>query len=377
MSGHYQYVRFLSNALQVRERLGSRVADVDVANRLSRILAEGRAPDLHAVVVVRHGDVILEHYGEGEDFAWGDSLGVVTFGPETLHDVRSVTKSVVGLLYGIALADGLVPEPHERLLPHFPGHPDLAADPYRNRLTVEHALTMTLGLEWNEDLPYTTVENSEIAMEFAPDRYRYVLERPIAEEPGTRWRYCGGATTLLGGLMARGSGQPLEAFARERLLEPIGIAAFEWMRGDDGVASPASGLRLATPDLAEIGRLVLDGGTRDDRRIISKAWLNRSLSPHVTIEEGFDYGYHWYLSSVATDGGTSHPWVGGMGNGGQRLYVVPDLDLVVAIAAGGYEAEDQSATPTIVFEDAVIAGIGDRRSGRNDSLTSRKNRSGA
>jgi CubicO group peptidase (beta-lactamase class C family) len=361
----------------VEERLGPRVADVDVANHLSRILAEGRAPDLHAVVAVRHGHVILEHYGEGEDFAWGDSLGVVTFGHETLHDVRSITKSVVGLLYGIALADGFVPEPHELLLPHFPRYPDLAADPDRNRLTVEHALTMTLGLEWNEDLPYTSLENSEIAMEFAPDRYRYVLERPIAEEPGTRWRYCGGATTLLGGLVARGSRQPLEAFAHERLFEPIGIAAFEWMRGEDGVASPASGLRLATRDLAEIGRLVLDGGTRDERRIVSKAWLDRALSPHVTIEEGFDYGYHWYLSAVATDDGASYPWVGGMGNGGQRLYVVPHLDLVVAIAAGGYDAKDQSATPTTVFEDAVIAGIGELAERAQHSRSSRTNRSGA
>lgn len=122
----------------------------------------------------------------GEDFSWDESHGVVTFGPETLHDVRSITKSVVGLLNGIALGDGLVPEPEEPLLPNFPEYPDLAADPDRARLTVEHALTMTLGLAWDEDVPYTGTENSEIAMEHAPDRNRYVLERPIAEEPGSR-----------------------------------------------------------------------------------------------------------------------------------------------------------------------------------------------
>jgi CubicO group peptidase (beta-lactamase class C family) len=328
-----------------------------VNEALARVLAEGRAPDLHAVVAIRHGEVILEHYGVGEDFSWGESHGVVTFGPETLHDVRSITKSVVGLLYGIALADGLVPEPNEPLLPHFPEYHDLVADPGRAGITVEHALTMTLGLEWNEDVPYDTIDNSEIAMEHAPDRTRYVLERPIAEPPGTLWRYCGGATALLGALIARGSGRPLEDFARERLFDPLGCKAFEWMRGTDGVVSAASGLRLAPRDLARIGQLVLAGGSRDDREIVPASWLDRVLQRRVAIEEGFDYGYQWYVSDLTPREGASHPWVGGLGNGGQRLDVLPDLDLVVAIAAGAYDAEDSHVMPTFVLENVILANL--------------------
>jgi CubicO group peptidase (beta-lactamase class C family) len=328
-----------------------------VNDALSRFLDAGRGPDLHAVVAVRHGEVILEHYGEGEDFAWGDSLGVVTFGPETLHDVRSVTKSIVGLLYGISLGDGLVPEPEDPLLANFPEYPDLAADPERARLTLEHALTMTLGLSWDEDVPYSGTQNSEIAMEHAPDRNRYVIERPIVAEPGTTWRYCGGATALLGALIARGSGRPLEDFARERLFEPLGIETFEWMRGDDGVASAASGLRLTPRDLAKIGQLVLTGGSWDGSEIVPKTWLNAALQRRATIEDGFDYGYHWYVSDLTPRPDVSHPWVGALGNGGQRLDVVPDLDLVVTFAAGAYDAEDSFASTMAVLEDVILAQL--------------------
>lgn len=100
-----------------------------LADRLALAIEQGRVPGLHAVVAVRRGQVILEHYGQGEDFKLNEPLGHVRFTPDTLHDVRSITKSVVGLLYGIALADGRVPEPHEPLLRHFPEYPDLAEDP--------------------------------------------------------------------------------------------------------------------------------------------------------------------------------------------------------------------------------------------------------
>jgi hypothetical protein len=140
--------------------------------------AQGSLPNLHGVVVARHGKLVLERYLEGADECWGRSLGTVTFGPDVQHDLRSVSKSIVGLLYGIALADGLVPAIDRPLVDHFP-YPDLAADPQRRRMTIGHALSMTLGIAWDETLPYSDPRNSEIAMEMARDRYRFVLEQPI------------------------------------------------------------------------------------------------------------------------------------------------------------------------------------------------------
>ena len=321
---------------------------------LHRTLESGQAPGLHAVVVVRHGDALLEHYGCGEDSAWNVPLGVVAFGPGTLHDIRSVTKSITGLLYGIAHGRGVVPDPADPLLRQFPQYPDLAADAPRARLTVEHALTMSLGLEWKEDIPYTSPDNAEIAMELAPDRCRYVLERPIAEEPGARWAYCGGATALLGKLVCDGTGLPLPEFAREALFAPLGIDNFEWMAGPDGVASAASGLRLAPRDLARIGELVLADGQWDGREVVPAGWIRAMLQPRLSTEWGGKYGYQWYAEESA-----GHRWVAGMGNGGQRVIVVPGLGLAAAIAAGNYDDPEQWRTPAVVIEQVILPAFTD------------------
>ncbi|MDM4719601.1 serine hydrolase [Micromonospora sp. WMMA1363] len=304
------------------------------------------------MVATRGGQTLLEHYRPGEDFAWGGSLGLVEFGPETLHDIRSVTKSVTALLYGIALGEGLVPPPTEPLLPRFPQYPDLATDPLRARLTVEHALTMSLGLEWREDLPYNSPANAEIAMELAPDRYRYVLQRPILEPPGARWTYCGGATALLGRLIADGTGQSLPQYGQTVLFAPLGIGSFEWIAGADGVASAASGLRLSPHDLARIGELVLADGVLNGQRIVPADWIHTMLQPRLQTSWGGQYGYQWYIESIK-----GRRLVAGMGNGGQRLYVLPDLDLTVAITAGNYDGPDQWRTPLTVLEQVILPAV--------------------
>ncbi|MEU8246421.1 serine hydrolase domain-containing protein [Nonomuraea sp. NPDC048916] len=317
-----------------------REAGMTMADRVDKVLDEGAAPALHGLVVVRGGRVVLERYGAGDDHHLNRPLGHVTFEPDTLHDVRSVTKSVVALLYGIALADGLVPEPGESLLRQFPEYPDLVADPVRARLTVEHALTMTLGLEWDESVPYTSTANSEIAMEAAPDRHRYVLERPIVEEPGRRWLYCGGAAALIGRLVAVGTGRPLAEFARTALFEPLGIGSYAWAKGADGVEMAAAGLRLTPRALAAIGALVLDGG----RGIVPGDWLAELTRPRVPIDDRRRYGYQWYV-------GTGSPrWIAAHGNGGQRVYVAPERDLVVAVTAGDYGDPAQPSTTAVLDE---------------------------
>ena len=275
---------------------------------------------------------MLERYFDGEDQRWGGDLGRVVFGPAVLHDLRSVSKSIVGLLYGIALAEGKVPALDAPLLDHF-DYPDLAGDPRRRRITVEHALTMTLGLAWDESPPYSDPRNSEIAMELAADRYRFVLEQAIVAPPGSTWTYSGGATALLAHLIARGSGQGLYDYARKKLFGPLGIASGEWVAGTNGEAAAASGLRLTARDLAKIGQLVLNGGRWGERQIVPEAWLAASFTEHRPSENGLFYGYQWWLGRGHGDG---KPWMAGFGNGGQRLVIFPHLDLAVVVLAGGY-----------------------------------------
>src|SRR5258708_9284020 len=142
----------------------------DLAERLDAAVRGGQAPGTHGVVIVRDGRLALERYWAGEDERRGAPLGTVAFGPDVLHDLRSATKSIVGLLYGIALADGKVPAPDQKLLAHLPEYPDLAGDPRRGARTVGHVLTLTLGLEWDKQLSYTDPRHSETALARAPDR---------------------------------------------------------------------------------------------------------------------------------------------------------------------------------------------------------------
>ncbi|WP_203898770.1 serine hydrolase domain-containing protein [Virgisporangium aliadipatigenens] len=301
----------------------------------------GELDGLHGVVALRGGEPLVEWYGSGADFSWNTPLGVREFGPESLHDLRSVTKSVTGLLYGIAHGAGLVPGPAEPLFAHFPQYPDLAADPDRARRTVAHALTMSLGLEWREEVPYDSPANAEIAMEMSADRYRYVLERPVLGPPGEKWSYCGGASALLGKLIADGTGRPLPDYAADVLFGPLGITQFEWLSGADGVASPASGLRLTPRDLARIGELVRSGGAE----VVPPEWLATMVEPRLRTDWGAQYGYHWYIESFA-----GRRTLTAAGNGGQRLHVVPELELTVAITAGNYDDPEQWRTPNAVLE---------------------------
>src|SRR5476649_1443605 len=186
----------------------------DLDARFEACRASTSLPNLHSVLVLHEGRIAFERYFPGLDETRGQAPAEVVFGPDTQHDLRSVTKSLVSLLYGIALADKRVPPPDQSLLAQFPEYPDLARDPQRAGLTIANALTMTLGMQWNEQLSYMNPANSESAMDAAPDRFRYVLERPVVAAPGEVWIYSGGAVALIGRLIEKGTGQALEDYAR-------------------------------------------------------------------------------------------------------------------------------------------------------------------
>jgi CubicO group peptidase (beta-lactamase class C family) len=309
----------------------------DLPERLAQGVKSGALANLHGVAMVRRGKLVLESYFTGQDERWGAPLGTVAFNADTLHDVRSVSKSVVSLLYGIALEERKVPSLNTPLLEAFPAYPDLAQDDRRRQIHIHHALSMTMGLEWNEDLPYSDPRNSEIAMERSPDRYRYVLERPIVTPPGEKWRYNGGTTALLGHLIAKGAGKPLLDFAREKLFTPLGIEKVEWTLGLNGEAAAASGLRMRPTDLAMIGQLLLQRGKWNGRTIVPGKWIAESLTSRAESYEGLQYGYQWFLVK-RRDGSPSYM---GIGYGGQRLVVIPALELAYVIFMGNYRRADQ------------------------------------
>lgn len=330
----------------------------DIERKLAAGIESGLLRHLHEVLAGRSGKLGIERYYDGPDDNWGQFLGHVTFTPDTLHDLRSITKSVISLLYGIALGRGLVPSPDAPLLAQFPEYPDLQADPERAKLKVKHALTMTLGMEWDEDRPYSDPENSEIAMERSKDRYRFILDRPIICPPGERWIYSGGSVALLGAILARGTGKNLPDFAREALFEPIGITEFEWNAGPDGVHSAASGLRLTGRDLFRIGTMALNNGVWDGRQVVPASWLEESFKPHISTGDGLDYGYLWFMGEAPTPALSGEQrWIGGFGNGGQRLFLLPGADLVSVIFSGRYNAWDNWITPMRIWREIMLTNL--------------------
>jgi CubicO group peptidase (beta-lactamase class C family) len=332
----------------------------DLEARIDKLIVDKRAWGLQGVVILRKGALVFERYDPGEDEVWGRPTGRVAFGPDTLHDLRSVTKSILGLLYGLALAQGKVPSPEQPLLEAFPEYAGSASDPRYKRLTIAHALTMSLGLEWNEDIPYQNPANSEIQMERAEDRYRYILTRPFIAEPGARWIYGAAATTLIGRLVVNGTGQSLPDFARATLFDPIGVGETAWSNGFNGEPSASSGLRMTPRDLARIGQLILNRGQWEGRQIVPAEWLDKSFQPYLACDEFRRYGYFWYTGDFQYGNPPNRPiahWVGAFGYGGQRLFVLPELDIAVAITAGNYADKDQWIPPVRVIREAVLASV--------------------
>ena len=341
-----------------RETLQAMGFDPGLRRKFEAGIEAGLLRDLHVVLAARSDNICLEYYAAGPDENWGAPLGDVVFDADTLHDLRSVTKSVVGLLYGIALDRELVPPPDAPLYEQFPEYGDLARDAARAKITVGHALTMTMGMEWDEKRPYTDPLNSEIAMENAPDRYRFALDRPMVAEPGTRWIYSGGSVALAGAIIERGSGKRLSDFAREVLFEPLDIARFHWSAGHDGVASAASGLRLTAPDLLKIGMLLLQKGVWNGRRIVSEDWIRQSFTRAIPTEDGLGYGRLWFCGDAPVPAfDRPSPWYAGFGNGGQRLWLMPHAGIAAVIYSGKYNSWDAWITPTRIWREIILANF--------------------
>jgi CubicO group peptidase (beta-lactamase class C family) len=178
-------------------------------------------------------------------------------------------------------------------------------------------------------------------MDEAMDPYRYVLNRPVETLPGRYFQYCGGAPTLLQGIIQKTSNSTLDLLAKEALFEPLGIQDVEWIRFRNGDPKGFGGLRLRARDLAKIGQLVLNRGQWQGKQIIPSEWIAESTAAHINGEGILFYGYQWWL------GRTLHNrrelrWIAGLGNGGQRLYILPELEVVIAVFSGAY-----SVTPIV------------------------------
>jgi len=301
--------------------------------------------DLRAVIVFKDDHIVAERYYNGETV-------------DTLHDVRSAGKSVTALLVGAAIDRGkigAVSDPVERYWPAT--HGSAVAD-----VTIDDVLTMRSGLAAFDEDPASP--GNEDKFDDAADPLTFLLAVPRASAPGTQYRYNSLTAHVAGRLVEQATGQDLQAFAAAALFAPLGIGQWQWGRDNTGHTKGQGNLSLSARDMLKIGRLVLNGGSYEGKRVISAEWIAAALAPRVHIGDGDryadDYGYFWYAKKQNVAGiGAPVPVSFASGNGGNKIYVMPTLDMVVVVTSSAYgHGYGQLRSETIL--KAVLAAQGGR-----------------
>lgn len=314
----------------------------------------GSPRNRHGLVVERHGKLVVDAYRAGPDRStyavWASRT---KFDKDQLHDVRSITKSVVAMLWGITESGRVAPPLTTPVLDLLPGLNDLRSGG-RERITVADMLCMRSGLAWDETGGYGRWTNDEKGLLWRGDRARYVFERPLAAPPGALFNYNGGLSTVLGQLLEEQTGSSLKAYAGQWLFRPLGITEWEWVGDLRGRTRAFTGLRLRPRDLARLGRLMLQGGEWEGRQVVPQAWVQTLLSPCAA--DGEEFGHHWWSGNVFVRGKEVR-WHAAFGNGGQRLFIVPSLDLVVVMTAGEYDDGSVGRAQRHLLQQVVAATL--------------------
>jgi CubicO group peptidase (beta-lactamase class C family) len=334
------------------ERVGIDRAGME---RLVQMLIDARmdsalTPKIHALLVARHGKLVLEEYFHGEH-------------RDKLHETRSAGKSITAVLIGAALRNGAplslaTPVYQEMNGGAFPA--DLG-DARKRTMTLENLLTMSSGYfcdDTNSDAPGNEETMSEQTAE--PDFYRYTMKVPMATPPGENSVYCSAMPNLALGMAGRAAHEsPLSLF--DRLVGgPLKIRDYSW--GLDWAGNPYGGgsVNLLLRDFAKLGQLMLNGGTWNGRRILSKEFVARATSPHYHLRK-LTYGYLWWIEDFPYKDRTVRVFAA-RGAGGQVVTVVPELDLVVAVFAGDFSNHNAMFAPANnIVANAILPAVREAR----------------
>jgi CubicO group peptidase (beta-lactamase class C family) len=259
-----------------------------------------------------------------------------------MHSMQSVSKTVTSVIFGVAITRGDFKAGLDTpVLKYFDVSKVRNVDDRKRRMTLKDVLTMTTGLQWNENVPYDDPRSDSSLMEATDDWVQYVIDKPMAEEPGKVFNYSSGATELLAYIFQKETGQDIDAYGEKYLFVPLGIK-HHWKRTYLGVVDTEGGLYLNGEDLAKVGYLYLHGGLWNGKRIVSEEWVKESLTPYISAEENFQYGFKWWLYPL--DG--QFAWMA-QGFGGQRLMVFPKENLI-AVFTGWEILKDPAPTKDLV-----------------------------
>jgi CubicO group peptidase (beta-lactamase class C family) len=297
--------------------------NLDVIATVVQAIESDENPDFHSLLIARHGDLVFESYFHGNDTGY-------------LHDIRSAGKSFTSTLIGIAIDLGIIPDVDVPIAPYFKNYEPLQNfDDRKKSITVRDLLMMMSGLDADDNDSATP--GCEEKMVRTDDWIRYCLDLPMIEPPSQRWTYAGANTMLLAGFLESATKRPFLDFATDHLFEPLGIDNLLWQTSPQGIIAGQGFLSLCGRGMLKLGHLFLSGGSWQGRQVVSEKWIRAATKCRVKLSiEGHEgYGYQWWCSSLNQEDKRFHYYFAS-GNGGNKIYVLPFLDMVVVTVSSAY-----------------------------------------
>jgi CubicO group peptidase (beta-lactamase class C family) len=308
---------------------------------------QGKYKEVHSMLIFKDGKLVFEEYYEGHKYKW-DGVNhhgeLVTWDRDMLHNLMSANKSITSACIGIAIDEGFIGNVNQSIFDYLPEHQHLKKDG-KESITIEHLLTMTAGLEWEEwSAPYSTTANPAVGIWFSEeDPITYILDMPLIDEPGTNYNYSTGNTIVLGEIIRHATNMDVNEFYKTYLFEPLAVYSSLWPEiFDNGVYG--NSIAITPRAAAKFGVTFLNGGVWNGTRIISEEWVDKSATPFPG-NTGIDipdepsgelgYSYTWWTKRYSHSGGEINMY-SASGWGGQHIMVLPGVNMVVVFTGGNY-----------------------------------------
>ncbi len=317
-------------------------------------ITAGAYPNIHSVLIFHNKKLVYENYWSGHDENRGtDFIGMINHGRDSLHDVRSITKSIVSAAMMIAIDQGEIKNVHQRLFDFFPEYAKYDTGMKRN-ITVKHLLTMSAGLKWRDDDQVWFADSLKVKdVHYAVD---FILRQPITDTPGTKFNYSAGCTQLVALIIEKATGLDIEKFTDKYLFEPMGITKYEWTKEKNGLVNAWGALRMRSRDLMKFGLLYMNQGKWNGKQLISSGLVNESVQTHIYTEAPYGYGYQFW-TLVDTVNNQLIKTIEATGNGGQKIEINRAENLILVITAGNYDTHNLKKFSYDVYLDFVYPAI--------------------
>jgi CubicO group peptidase (beta-lactamase class C family) len=270
-------------------------------------------PYIRSLLVVRHGSMVVEWY-------FNDGERNVPF------HICSVTKTFMSALIGIALNQGILQNLDQKMMDFFPEYEYLDLDPRMYDITLKHLITMEAGFNFSEE------EDEWISYALSPDWVEYALSLPLIHNPGEDWHYSTQQANLLSVILTKSANMSTREFAEQNLFKPLGIWPSYWRRDPQGYYTGGHELYFTSRELARFGLLYLNNGSFNNKQILSKEWVQESITDFSNgrVPSGEGYGYLIWIQEML-----GYDTFSARGYGGQFVFCVPELDVVVVTTASG------------------------------------------